>query len=145
MPRDVTDSIMAATLGISRVLRQRMACKVGDSEANFLQMHALVHIREQEGMTMKQLADHLKITSPSATSFVNRLVKLKWVERVTDAENRKLVRLKLTKAGVSMLQTQMNERRNDMRSVLSLLPAKDQKELARILSSLADALQRTSV
>lgn len=141
---DQTEHIMGAALGISRMLRKRMSCKIGDSDANYLQMHALMHIREHEGMTMKELATHMQITSPSATSFVNRLVKLGWVERVTDAENRKLVRLKVSKVGDSMLHTQMKSRKEDMRSVLSLLPAKDQEELARILSSLSDALQRTS-
>ncbi len=135
---------MGSTLSISRMLRKRMSCSMGDEDANFLQIHALMHIREHEGMTMKELASHMQITSPSATSFIDRLVKLGWVERVTDAENRKLVRLKVSKEGQLMLHTQMKARRDDMRSVLSLLPAKDQEELARILASLAEALQRTS-
>lgn len=144
MPIDPTDGIMGSTLSISRMLRKRMACSMGDEDANFLQIHALMYIKEHEGMTMKELASHMQITSPSATSFVDRLVKLGWVERVTDAQNRKLVRLKVSKEGQLMLHTQMKARRDDMRSVLSLLPVKDQEELARILSSLAEALQRTS-
>jgi DNA-binding MarR family transcriptional regulator len=139
---DQVDRIMGSALMISRTLRQKMACK--DMDANMLQVHALVHIREHKGMTMKELADHLKITSPSATSFVNRLVKLKWVDRVTDSENRKLVRLEVSPEGERMLQTNIKERKEDMRVILSLLPAKDQEELARILSSLSDALARTS-
>ncbi len=108
------------------------------------QLHALMHIREHEGITMKELADYLKITSPSATSFVNRLVKLRLVERTHDDINRKLVRLKLSKQGNAMLETKKRQRTEIMRDILSLLPSKDRQELARILSSLAQALQRTS-
>jgi DNA-binding MarR family transcriptional regulator len=143
MTQDLVDRIMGATLGISRTLRQKMACK-GDEHGNMLQIHALVHIREKEGMTMKEMADYLKITSPSATSFVNRLVKLGWVQRFTDAKNRKLVRLKVSPAGMRMLESKISERKAEMRKVLSLLPAQDQKDLARILSTLSTALESAS-
>jgi DNA-binding MarR family transcriptional regulator len=109
-----------------------------------LQIHALLYVREHEGMTMKELAKHLKITSPSATSFVNRLVKLKWVERFTDPENRKLVRLKISTTGTAMLQQSMKERKEEMRKVLSLLSPDDQEELARILTHLSDAIHNTT-
>jgi DNA-binding MarR family transcriptional regulator len=143
MTQDLVDRIMGATLGISRTLRQKMACKA-DEHGNMLQIHALVHIREKEGMTMKEMADYLKITSPSATSFVNRLVKLGWVQRITDAKNRKLVRLKVSPAGMRMLESKMAERKAEMRQVLSLLPSQDQKDLARILSTLSTALESAS-
>ncbi|MSR86879.1 MarR family transcriptional regulator, partial [Candidatus Peribacteria bacterium] len=64
--------------------------------ANLLHIHSLFLISEQEGLTMKEIAKSLHITSPSATSLVNRLVDMKWVGREHDTENRKLVRLRLT-------------------------------------------------
>jgi DNA-binding MarR family transcriptional regulator len=144
MSQELADRIMGSALSISRKLRQHLSCK-HESDANILQIHALLHIKDHEGMTMKELAAHLKITSPSATSFVNRLVKLRWVERFTDKDNRKLVRLRVSSKGKEMLKETMECRRQDMHSVLSLLPAKDQQELARILSSLAQSLEHTSL
>jgi DNA-binding MarR family transcriptional regulator len=143
MTQDLLDRIMGSALSLSRSMRQRMACK-DDCDANMLQIHALLYVREHEGMTMKELAKHLKITSPSATSFVNRLVKLKWVERFTDPENRKLVRLKISTTGTAMLQQSMKERKEEMRKVLSLLSPDDQEELARILTHLSDAIHNTT-
>jgi DNA-binding MarR family transcriptional regulator len=142
MTQDIFDQIMGSALGISRFLRQRMS-GLDDCEANMLQIHALLYMRDHEGMTMKQLAEHLKITSPSATSFVNRLVKLKWVERVTDPENRKLVRLRVSNQGNAMLQASMKQRKESMRNVLSLLSPADQESLARILTHLSQAIHTT--
>jgi DNA-binding MarR family transcriptional regulator len=141
-PKDLIEHIMDSTLTISRALRQHMACHPKD--ANMLQMHALMYIREHKGMTMKELAGHLKITSPSATSFVNRLVKLKWVERFTDAKNRKLVRLRVSKKGEEMLQREWKQRTLHLEQVLSLVPSEDRKHLARILSSLASSIHHIS-
>jgi DNA-binding MarR family transcriptional regulator len=144
MVQDQTDAIVAAALGISRTLRKQMHCKPTEGEGNMLQVHALMHIREHEGMTMKEVAEHLQITSPSATSFVNRLVKLGWVQRVTDSENRKLVRIKVSEKGDTMLQATMKQRKEHLRGILSLLPTKDQQDLARILTSLAHSLSHSS-
>lgn len=138
---DQTDSIIASALAISRTLRREMACKTGAKDVNMLQMHALLHMREHEGMTMKEIAQHLKITSPSATSFVNRLVTMGWVERSADSSNRKLVRLNVSQKGLSLLQTNLNQRKEDLRKILSLLSAKDREDLSRILSSLSTSLQ----
>jgi DNA-binding MarR family transcriptional regulator len=145
MTKALTDQLMAATHSISRSLRQRMAAyKDSEGDANMLQIHSLVYIREHEGITMKEFAQYLKVTSPSATSFVNRLVKLGWVERFTDDTNRKLVRLRISKKGEGMILTKMKERTAALHQVVSLLPGRDQQELARILTSLAEALRRTS-
>jgi DNA-binding MarR family transcriptional regulator len=134
------EGIMQSTLVVSRTMRQRLCHAPAD--ANMLQMHALMFIREQKGMTMKEFAKCLKITSPSATSFVNRLVKLNWVERDADPANRKLVRLKVSSKGEALLRSEWKRRTDELQQILSLLSLGDQKELARILSFLASSLQK---
>src|SRR5665213_2676417 len=105
------DRIITLWMQITRLLHQRMVLlkKEKKSMLNPMQMHALIVIKEHEGLTMKELAQFLRITSPSATSFVNRLVRLKWVKRVSDLTNRKLVRLKLTDSGAKMIAIRMKE------------------------------------
>lgn len=104
------------------------------------QMYATFTIFEHEGLTMKELAEYLGITSPSATSLVNRLVRMKWVSRLADPKNRKLVRLKLAPDGKKKLTTAMKTQSQAMGDVLSLLTVKDRTDFARILSNLHDAL-----
>ena len=97
-------------------------------------------ITENEGMTMKELAQALKITAPSATSFVNRLVALRWVKRHADPKNRKLVRVKVTENGDKMLRESMQEKNRILRKVFGLMREKDQNEFARILQELCSAI-----
>jgi DNA-binding MarR family transcriptional regulator len=91
---------------------------------------------------MKELAGHLGITSPSATSLVNRLVKLKWVTRFSDPDNRKLVRLKTAPLGRAMQMKAMEKHVAMMRNILSYLPKSDQSSFARILTNLHAALSK---
>ncbi len=137
------DQIIQTVFELGRVIRHDVIAKekgkVGD-RTNFLQIHALFLIDAHEGMTMKEFATAMMVTSPSATSFVNRLVKMGWVTRVSDPNNRKVIRLKLSAKGKTVMKKRMSEKREHMRSILDLLPAKDQSDMARILSTLHSKL-----
>lgn len=128
-----------------RLLRDRMFQHHKSKNINPPQMFALHIIHEHAGITMKELADLLCITSPSATSIVNRLVKLKWVVRVADPKNRKLVRVKLASKGKNMLESAMQEQAKAMKGVLNLLSASDQHDFARILTNLHTALLNSKI
>ncbi len=140
MKIDTPSKLTTLTLEFSRGLRQYMHQCIKDDKANFLQIHALALIADHKGMTMKQFAEHMKITSPSATSFIDRLVKLKWVRRVSSIKNRKTIRIALTPAGKKILVTKSKERAAFMRRIISLIPAEDQKHLERIFTHLNNHL-----
>ena len=104
--RDTTaDQLLKLSFGIGRAMRRRFALShVGGAGVNFLQVHALMLLSEQPGMMMKEFARSLNVTPPSATSFVDRLVRLGWVLRARDRSNRKLVRLHVTGKGREALR-----------------------------------------
>lgn len=132
MPRinDPIDRLISSTFEVSRIMRQHL-CDSGN-KVNFLQIHALLIISDQKGITMKELASALHITSPSATTFVDRLVKLGWVERKADPKNRKLVRLSLTRTGTAALHQVHAERSKVVRTLFSFLTSREQELLAEI-------------
>lgn len=131
----VIDQLPPLLMEMARMMRKKLVC---DSETKFnpLQFHALMVVREHDGITMKEFADALRVTSPSATSFADRLVKLKWIRRKQDPGNRKLVRLEITPAGNDMIACAMTHHAAVMRDIFSRLSDKDQRELVRILHHL---------
>lgn len=131
-----TDKIITQWMEITRLMRQQMSGTKKEWKMNPVQMHAMLIIKEHDGLTMKEFAEFLHITSPSATSFVNRLVRMKWVKRIADKTNRKLVRLKLSEDGIKCVTTNMKEHTRMMHDLFSLLTIADQKEFARILGNL---------
>ena len=140
-PKDPIDRIIESTYEFGRIMRQHMLCNPKTGEAtNPLQLHALFLISEQEGMTMKELANLLHVSSPSATSLVNRLVKVQWVGRMHDDRNRKLVRLWLTPLGKRVLKEKHDQRRAAFRGIFSLLTSSEQLQLAELHEKLRHKL-----
>lgn len=133
------DRIIGLLMQLHRLLRKHDATVL-----HWPQLHGLMLIREHEGMTMKELAEALRITAPSTTSFVERLVTLHWVTRHADPKNRKLVRVKVTDEGKKVLADAMQQKQRLLRKVFGLMPAKDQNEFARILQELCNTLRHAS-
>ena len=127
---------------LHRFIRQQMHSLPKESSGrNLLQLHALSFIREHEGMTMKELASALRITPPSATAFVGRLVRHRCVERFADPKNRRVVRLRITTTGTRLLAAAMRGRRKILRDVVQLLSPRDQREFTRIIGTLVESLR----
>lgn len=135
------DQLLKLSFEIGRALRRRFVLShVGGTGVNFLQVHALMLLGEQPGMTMKELARLLNVAPPSATSFVDRLVRLGWVLRTHDRHNRKLVRLQVTRKGKGALQHHKEKKQLIVRTLIALLPVSDRRHLLRILRHLQKAL-----
>lgn len=141
-PSDTPARIIQHWMEITRLLRRNMMSKgkATDVCMNPMQIHAMAIIAEHPNLTMKEFAQHLHISSPSATSFVDRLVKLQLVERVADEDNRKLVHLRMLSAGRTALDAAMKEHSVVMHDLFSLLSSEDQQVLARVLVNLKEAL-----
>jgi DNA-binding MarR family transcriptional regulator len=67
------------------------------------QFRSLVYIDVHHGCALRALAEHLGITPATSSALVDRLVRRGWVSRVTDAANRRQVRLTLTSRGEARL------------------------------------------
>ncbi len=142
---DATGEVVTLWMQTAKILGKRIFLKADKNIVNPQQMHALFIVSEHNGITMKELATFLGITSPSTTSLVNRLVRMKWVTRKMDPENRRLVRITMAAAGVKIMNSSMQLRSEAMREVLALLTPEDRKDFARVLRNLYKALTQHSV
>ncbi|MDD4628358.1 MAG: MarR family transcriptional regulator [Candidatus Peribacteraceae bacterium] len=133
MKDDLLTTLVSLTHDISRSLRQEFARTCNPHGANLLQLHALILLNEHTGMTMKEFANAMFITSPSATTFVDRLTRLGWTERRVDPKNRKLVRLALTPTGKRALNCRHSKMSAVIRQGISRISSADQRHLLRIL------------
>ena len=143
VPTQDVHRIVDLTFELSRCIRCKLhEKKAWQSPMNWLQIHALMLIKDHLGITMKQFARAMRVTSPSATSFINRLVLLKLVARIADADNRKLVRLQLTPSAEKMLTQAMRQKSKSVSQLFHVIPPSDQRELARILEQLVLTLRK---
>jgi DNA-binding MarR family transcriptional regulator len=70
----------------------------------FPQFNALMTLRDAGTVSIKELAESLHVSAPSASTMVDRLVDLGVVAREQNPEDRRTVCVQLTEAGGSALQ-----------------------------------------
>jgi DNA-binding MarR family transcriptional regulator len=86
------------------------------------QFFTLVTIhRFEKGCTMGMLADETHQCSATMTGIVDRLLKMKLVQRARDENDRRVVLVKLTEAGRAILKKARDERLQRLRTVMKRL------------------------
>ena len=92
------------------LLKQRMACQFADSlksepdgmicaDMTFPQSNAMMVIQERGGVTVKELAEQLHVSPPSASAMVDRLVDMGMLDREQSREDRREVRIRVSEKG----------------------------------------------
>lgn len=83
-----------------RVFADREAAKYGITRA---QWAVLAKVERNEGLSQAELADQMEMQPITLTRLVDRLCVCAWIERRGDADDRRVKRLYLQKAGRQLL------------------------------------------
>lgn len=121
----VTDAVDAAVLGPARQGGQLVA--------------ALVLVALRPGMSIKQLAERLRLSHPGAVRLVDRLVEEGWVGR-TPGSDRRSVRLNLTDAGQAEVDRLRKVRGERLAMLIGGLTLDERRVLEPIVEKLLRAL-----
>ena len=82
------------------------------------QVRALIHLAEYGPQTMGELAEGLQITTASATGLINPLVESGHVTRSRDANDRRVVRIRLSEQAQTLAGGILAERRREVEAAL---------------------------
>ena len=128
------------TVGIIDPLRVRTWKEL---ELTVTQLRVLFILRETPGSPAGLLADSLRVTPPTVTGLVDRLVRMGVVRREEDSKDRRLVRNVLTERGQEVLGEVEREGRAFLTDLFERLSAEQLSHLVESLGALtaaADAL-----
>ncbi len=120
-------------LEIGRLIRARMAHAL---PVPFAQCEALRLVHQTDAVRMRDIADHLHVTAPSATALVGELVAHGYLTREARADDRREVVLSLTPKGVRALREIDTRRTAVVAELLAPLGDEDHAELDRILQKI---------
>lgn len=87
------------------------------------------------------LADTMMLSRAGMTGFIDRLESAGLVRRVADAGDRRAVRVALTAAGRALVDEVVTAHSENETRLLSVLSAKDRRDLDRILRVLLGSLE----
>jgi MarR family 2-MHQ and catechol resistance regulon transcriptional repressor len=98
------------------------------SELTLTQLTALQYICHTPNITLKDLAEKLVIAQSSASELVDRLVKMKYVERKISPEDRRKIILNLSSKGKKFIEQHIEENRVFYEKLLNKLSIEEQRE-----------------
>jgi len=116
------------------IMRTRLAAGSKFDPSTWLRIETMKFIADHDKPKMKDIADYLSITAPSATSLVGGLVKSGFVATVADTSDRRTSRLALTPAGKAELKSAIARGTKHLASLFAALSA---SELAAFSAALA--------
>jgi len=141
MKTDITSELVDMVFKVSRLMKEEMSFTNNLVHLSILQIQTLIFLKQQQKVSMSDIAEHFHIELPSATSLLNKLYDQKLVERHADSEDRRLVLVTLTPGGQSMLEQAMHHRKEKLEKMLSYLSEKEKVELLNIFKTLHNRLQ----
>lgn len=133
--------LYAQAMAIVDPIRIRMW---SEAELTTSQLRLLFLVRGEPGATLTSLAAHLRVSPPTASGLVDRLVRQDYLRRDGDPNDRRYVRHALTARGAAMLGELEREGRALLDDILDRLSDADIDGLVRSLTLLNAAAEDAS-
>ena len=123
-------------------MKGEMNLESGKAHLTLLQLQALLLLKDKGEMKMQDVSEHFNVAKPTSTSLLNKLVKLGMVKRISDKEDRRVVKVSLTSAGEEMFHKGQIHHEKKLNQLLSYLSVEDKTNLVKILKKLSDTLKK---
>jgi DNA-binding MarR family transcriptional regulator len=139
-----TDRIIADFRATMRQLKCAMSERSLQLGISMAQLNILYSLHRSGEMPMSRLADVLNVSLSSATGLIDRLEERGYIERTRVPEDRRIVMVRLTQAGVQMIEEQDALADDLLRSVLGRLKPSQLPAIAQATADLRAALEATT-
>jgi DNA-binding MarR family transcriptional regulator len=106
---------------VEKLMTQRMLDQNFDQQVTPAQLLALRYLSLNESSLMSDVAEGLGISFPAATKTIDRLVRKELASRVEDPHDRRVVRIRLTERGKTLVAEVYEERARRFAGVLERL------------------------
>jgi DNA-binding MarR family transcriptional regulator len=130
--RSLEETLFAFRRKFSDVMRHEAECL----HCPLSQIDTLSFIAEKGNSSMKEIADHLKITPPSATAIVEAMQKKKLITRTGSVADRRTIRVALTHTAWKLFRSFHERKFAILTKMLSKLRDTERKQLIKILTIL---------
>lgn len=104
--------------------------------------YVLIMLKKNESATMSEIGCELFMPKPNVTVLVDKLVEAQMVERISDSNDRRIVRIKITEKGSEALAKVRNIFKELLKSKLLLLSEDDLNRLADSLNTVNEVMQK---
>ncbi len=139
-PDDVAD-IVSKFFAVRGLVRARLARGAKFTTSEWLRIETLRFIGSRKNPRVKDIAEYLSVTAPSATSLVSGLVRKGLVVRSIDSNDRRIARIELSTKGKRILLSTMKRGNVVLSEFFAPLSKDELKKLADYLKRVVDGAQ----
>ena len=121
------------------VLKKGVLDNIAEYKLDFPQFDVLMTLRRQEGgktLSPSELAKEMMLSTSAMTNRLDRLEKRKFVERLTDPNDRRSQQIALTKEGFDVIDHIVVSHLEVEESMLSALNSKERDQLRTLLAKI---------
>lgn len=144
LPLRTVDGLLKAMLVLSRAVSHILETRAVETAAHEHLSASKIQILRLLGQcgaqNSTQVARFLGVTKPAVTQIIDAMARDRLVVRRPARDDRRGVRLELTKKGKQMFQMVQRQQRHYVRTALRQLPEMDAEEWAGTLSEMSAAL-----
>ncbi len=128
------------TIARRKSLRDPLSMVCEEAQLTPPQMHTLVWLGQEGGLTMGELARRVSVTEKTVTGLVDRLERDELVHRERDALDRRVVHVRLTPRGTQHYRRIDAAIEESMVRFMGMLDPADRRALLHILDKLVERL-----
>jgi DNA-binding MarR family transcriptional regulator len=139
MSEEINNRVSAAFFRVLKNMRDVMSFESKTSSLTMIQLNALIFVKKNREVQMKDLAKRFSVTMPTATSLVDKLIASGYLSRKTYPKDRRVVKIQINRTGQKLLDEAIRQRSSKIDGLLSSLSREDKGELLRILEKITQS------
>ncbi|MDD4699219.1 MAG: MarR family transcriptional regulator [Oscillospiraceae bacterium] len=142
------DSVLAARFieSLNRIQHLRFKPdSIGELGAKDVALMIFVfhhNLNSPNGITVSFVSDSIGVTRSSVTQQTNRLLKLGYITKISDAADRRSVRITLTDKGMAFVKNTDKKRKGFTIDLINYLGEDDSNEAIRLLDKITEFLNQ---
>lgn len=133
----MVDAFIAGSRALVAVAARSLADL--DEDVSLSQYRALVVLATRGPQCVIDLSDALAVAPSTASRMIERLVRKRLVQRSRFREDRRMIKVQLTKFGRDVIRQVTDRRRREIATILEQMPATGREILVSALYAFADA------
>jgi DNA-binding MarR family transcriptional regulator len=134
---EFADKVLEISRGFMKYYAER-AYKV---KLTLSQIAILDILSRSKKSKMSDMARYMGITTAAMTGIIDRLVRDGYVSRISDPDDRRVINIKLTGKGISVVKSLLEQKKSMITKVFGVLSAKERTEYLKILTRIQDGLK----
>lgn len=130
---------------IPKLLRGLKAGFIAAPQVTTSQLVTLLRIHEKFTTRVGVLSNELRVSAPTITGVIDRLLRDGYVKRTRDVTDRRVVNVELTKKGKNLVEHVLSEINKRWFKILVHLSEKEREDYLNILKRIVEILDRENV